>query len=137
MPVDDLRGARGGMQAAAAGVKRKVHIAGNTPGYSGRLHVMAAHRGGAEHTFERRIRAFPWFGGVPRRVLSWGRLTCGGSGASDRIPVYGSPCFSSRSRIACFSFLEGRNVTPNRTGTSKTACSSWGSAPGSRTLIGL
>ena len=58
----------GELPVALGGVEQKASIAVNTLGYSRRFHVMAAGRCDAEHTYESLIRAFEWFGGVPRQV---------------------------------------------------------------------
>ncbi|WP_459943284.1 IS21 family transposase, partial [Deferrisoma palaeochoriense] len=52
-----------------AGVRTKVYVAVNTLGYSRRFHFWAAPRKDAHHAFESLVRAFEYFGGVPREVL--------------------------------------------------------------------
>src|SRR5690606_7325375 len=51
------------------GTRCKVYIAVNTLGYSRRFHAWAALSQDAEHTYESLVRAFRYFGGVPREVL--------------------------------------------------------------------
>lgn len=41
----------------------------STLGFSRRVHFWCSHSTDAEHTYESLIRAFEWFGGVPREVL--------------------------------------------------------------------
>ena len=67
-PGHQLQHDWGELQIALGGVRQKAYIAVNTLGYSRRFHVMAAGRCDAEHTYESLIRAFEWFGGVPRQV---------------------------------------------------------------------
>ena len=67
-PGQQLQHDWGELPIDLAGVRQKAYIAVNTLGYSRRFHVMAAHRCDAEHTYESLIRAFQWFGGVPRQV---------------------------------------------------------------------
>jgi len=52
-----------------AGRCTKVYFAVNTLGYSRRFHFWAAPRKDAHHSFESLVRAFEYFGGVPREVL--------------------------------------------------------------------
>ena len=67
-PGHQLQHDWGELKVPLAGVVQKVYIAVNTLGYSRRFHVVAARRCDAEHTYESLVRAFAWFGGVPRQV---------------------------------------------------------------------
>lgn len=60
---------RGEVEAEVAGEPCKINFAVNTLGYSRRLHVFAAPRQDAEHTYESLVRAFPYFGGSVKTVL--------------------------------------------------------------------
>jgi transposase len=51
------------------GVPTPVSFIVNTLGYSRRMHVWATDSQDAEHTYEGIVRAFEYFGGVPREVL--------------------------------------------------------------------
>ncbi|MBK1736105.1 IS21 family transposase [Halorhodospira abdelmalekii] len=59
----------GETEAVLAGQRQRIAFAVNTLGYSRRLHVYAAPRQDAEHTYESLIRAFECFGGAPSEVL--------------------------------------------------------------------
>ncbi len=51
------------------GMPTRVSFIVNTLGYSRRMHVWATDSQDAEHTYEGIVRAFEYFGGVPREVL--------------------------------------------------------------------
>jgi len=59
----------GEVEAEVAGEPCKINFAVNTLGYSRRLHVFAAPRQDAEHTYESLVRAFRYFGGSVKTVL--------------------------------------------------------------------
>jgi len=59
----------GEVEVEVAGEHCKVNFAVNTLGYSRRLHVFAAPRQDAEHTYESLVRAFRYFGGSVKTLL--------------------------------------------------------------------
>lgn len=68
-PGKQLQHDWGQIRTDLAGESRTVHFAVNVLGSSRCLHVWAAPREDAEHTYEALVRAFHHFGGVPRQVL--------------------------------------------------------------------
>jgi len=59
----------GQIVSVIGGREQTVHFAVNTLGYSRHFHVWATDSEDAEHTYESIVRAFEFFGGVPREVL--------------------------------------------------------------------
>jgi transposase len=68
-PGQQLQSDWGDIRTDVAGQPVTVHFIVNQLGYSRRFHFWAAPRLDAEHTYEGLIRAFEYFGGVPREVL--------------------------------------------------------------------
>lgn len=68
-PGQQLQHDWGELFTQVAGTRCKVYIAVNTLGHSRRFHAWAALSQDAEHTYESLVRAFRYFGGVPREVL--------------------------------------------------------------------
>lgn len=59
----------GQIETELAGERKVVHFAVNVLGYSRHFHCFAGQSQDAEHTYESLVRAFRYFGGVPREVL--------------------------------------------------------------------
>ncbi len=68
-PGHQMQNDWGAVTVQVSGSPRKVHFTVNTLGYSRRFHFWCAQKEDAEHTYEGIIRAFEYFGGVPREVL--------------------------------------------------------------------
>jgi len=68
-PGHQMQNDWGTVTVQVGGSSQKVHFTVNTLGYSRRFHFWCAEKEDAEHTYEGIIRAFEYFGGVPREVL--------------------------------------------------------------------
>lgn len=68
-PGEQLQHDWGERTLLIGGVAQKVYLAVNVLGYGRALHVFAAPRQDAEHTYEALIRSFEYFGGVCQTVL--------------------------------------------------------------------
>lgn len=68
-PGRQLQSDWGEIETELAGERRVVNFAVNVLGYSRHFHCFAGERQDAEHTYESLVRAFRYFGGVPREVL--------------------------------------------------------------------
>lgn len=68
-PGRQLQSDWGTITTRIAGEAVSVHFIVNTLAYSRRMHVWATDSQDAEHTYEGLVRAFEYFGGVPREVL--------------------------------------------------------------------